>query len=246
MNLPGSELAQQGPPVAVRDPFWDWHDAALFLALVLPCLLLALVLSRGLFLLLPSPPGEAARAFTFQLLGYVFWFGALWLLLRTRYARPFWPSLGWRVPWKGFGWTLVLGPLLAFAVILLGLLLRTPAVDNPIERLMKDRQSALLVGLFAITLGPLAEELVFRGFFLPLAIRSAGLLGGILLTNVPFALLHGPQYRWTWQHLLLLFVASSAFCWTRLKTGSTAASTLVHGCYNSTFFAAMVLQGRNS
>lgn len=231
------------PPPPPREPFWDWHDAALFVALAVPCMLLSIALSRGVFLLFGPPPMDAIRLFTVQFLAYLLWFSALWLMLKTRYNRPFWRSLGWNVPWTGVAWTIVLGPAVAFAVAILGAALRTPLVDNPIQKMMNDRSGIVLVGFFATTLGPLAEELIFRGFLLPLVARTTGGLAAVAVTNLPFVLLHGPQYGWTWQHLMLLFLASSAFGFTRLRTGSTAASTLVHAGYNATFFSALLLQG---
>jgi membrane protease YdiL (CAAX protease family) len=113
-----------------------------------------------------------------------------------------------------------------------------------VARLLRDRWSILLVGTFAVTLGPLAEELIFRGFLQPLAVRSFGQWAGITLASAPFALLHGPQYAWNWQHMLLLFLASFVFGYTRHRTGSTAASTVVHATYNLTFFVGYLAQRR--
>jgi hypothetical protein len=231
------------PPETAREPFWDWHDAALFVGLAVPCTLLSMGLSHGAFWLFGRPAVDAIRLFTVQFLAYLLWFTALWLLLKIKYDRPFWRSLGWNVPWSGMAWTVVLGPAVAFTVAVLGVALKTPLVDNPIQKMMTDRSAVVLVGFFAATLGPLAEELIFRGFLLPLVARTTGGLLAVALTNLPFVLLHGPQYGWTWQHLMLLFLASSVFGLTKLKTGSTAASTLVHAGYNATFFSAMLLQG---
>ncbi len=235
-------FAQAGEPPQERNPFWDWHDALLFVALAVPCLLLSVALSRGFFLLFAQPPSETIRLFTAQFLAYGLWFTALWLMLRTRYGRPFWKSLGWLAPWPGVGWTFFWGRRSR-----LRWRFSRAAADagdrHPIQKMMSDRMSAFLVGFFATTLGPLAEELIFRGFFLPLAARQAGPWAAVLLTNLPFVLLHGPQYGWTWQHMLLLFFASSVFGYTRVRTGSTAAATLVHAGYNATFFSAMLLQG---
>ncbi|GIU74883.1 MAG: hypothetical protein KatS3mg004_1970 [Bryobacteraceae bacterium] len=227
-----------------EEPFWNWIDAALLAALALPCLALAIVLSQGFFLLLPRMPGEAVRALTMQFAAYGFWFGSLWLILRERYQAPFWSSLGWRFPWPNMMLTGVLGPALVIFIAVLGEVLHTPVIDNAVARLLRDRWSVLLVGSFAVTLGPLAEELIFRGFFQPLAVRTFGPWGGITLASLPFALLHGPQYAWNWQHMLLLFLASFVFGYTRHRTGSTAASTIVHATYNLTFFVGYLTQHR--
>jgi len=227
-----------------QEPFWNWTDALLLAALAIPCFSLALVLTHGFLLLLPRMPGEAARALAMQFAAYAFWFGALWLILRQRYHAPFWESLGWRFPWPNMLTTAVLGPALVIFVGVLGELLHTPVIDNAVARLLRDRWSVLLVGSFAVTLGPLAEELIFRGFFQPLAVRTFGVWLGITVASAPFALLHGPQYSWNWQHMLLLFLASFVFGYTRHRTGSTAASTIVHATYNLTFFVGYVAQRR--
>jgi uncharacterized protein len=229
-------------PQRDRDPFWTWGDAGLFLSLLLPSGLLALALTRGAFLLMKDPPGEGIRSLTFQFLGYGIWFGTLWLMLKFRYERPFWQSMAWNVPWPKMALTIFLGPILVFVVVVLGQVLKTPVIDSPIQRLFQSRWSLLLVGFFATTLGPLAEELVFRGFLQPLLIRTFGAFFGILLASAPFALLHGPQYSWSWQHIVLLFLASVVFGVTRFRTGSTAASTMVHATYNLTFFTGYLLQ----
>jgi membrane protease YdiL (CAAX protease family) len=66
---------------------------------------------------------------------------------------------------------------------------------------------------------------------------------GLLVTALPFSLLHGPQYNWSWQRLLVLTLASIAFGLIRHRTGSTAASSLTHAAYNLTFLAGMLMQG---
>ena len=142
-------------------------------------------------------------------------------------------------------WTLFAGPVLAVLVMVVGALMHTPEVDNPIQRLLVGRWPTLLVGLFATTFGPMAEELGFRGFLLPLMMRTFGTAGAVLLCSGLFVGLHGPQYAWSWQHLILLMIASTVFCLVRIRTGSTAASTLVHAAYNLTFFTGYLLQERD-
>jgi membrane protease YdiL (CAAX protease family) len=237
---PVFESVQRQP----RSPFWGWTDIGIFFLLAAPCLLAAALGGNALFHLLATPVPLAMKLMTIQFAGYGLWFGALWLLLRVRYGEPFWSSMGWTSPWPG-GWAVAaLGPALAAALALLGVALRTPVVDNPMLKLLQDRTSVLIIGFFAVTLGPLAEELIFRGFVQPVMVRTLGAAAGVALASAPFALLHGPQYGWSWQHVLLLFLASAAFGAVRLRTGSTAASTLMHAAYNLTFLAGYAIQKR--
>lgn len=224
-------------------PFWTWRDALLFGGMALPCFALATALAQGLFRLFPVEPA-APRLMTMQFAGFGLWFLALYAMLRVRYGQPFWASMGWRVPWPGMVLTALAGPALAVAVAVSGMLLKTPEIQSSIHLLMRDRWSALLIGVLAATLAPLFEELLFRGFLLPLLVRSTGAAAGVVLCSLPFTLLHGPQYHWTWQHMALLFLASSAFCVIRLRTGSTAAAALAHSTYNLTFFVVYVLSGK--
>lgn len=226
-------------------PPWSWTDAAVLAGLTVPCLLLAVAVSYGILLLVPGPQPDAVRAIAAQFGAYALWFGALWLVLKQRYSLPFWSSMAWRVPWPKMGLTIFFGPLLVLAVAVLGEVLRTPLIENAVQRLLRDRFSILLVGFFATTLGPLAEELIFRGFLQPLAMRTFGSWLGIVFASLPFALLHGPQYSWSWQHVLLLFLASFVFGLVRWRTDSTAASTLTHATYNLTFFTAFLLQRKD-
>jgi hypothetical protein len=225
-------------PAEQRRPFWGWSDIAIFAVLAAPCLLLAAFGVNALISLIHPTLPLAVKLMAIQFAGYGLWFGALWALLAVRYGEPFWPSMGWKAAWPGRWRTAVLGPGLAVTLALLGVALKTPIVDNPMLQLFQDRFSFLFIGFFAVTLGPLAEELIFRGFLQPVAVRTLGAVAGVTVASAPFALLHGPQYGWSWQHMLLLFLASSAFGIVRHRTGSTAASALMHAAYNLTFLVA--------
>jgi membrane protease YdiL (CAAX protease family) len=91
-------------------------------------------------------------------------------------------------------------------------------------------------------IGPFFEELVFRGFLQPLLERALGAVPAIVLAAIPFALLHGVQYQWSWQHLALIMLAGCAFGTARYLAGSTAAAALLHIGYNVTLFIGYLLQ----
>lgn len=230
-----------------RQPFWDWEDVAIFFGLGLPCLVASVLLSRGfLWAIGWQPASKAMVLLPTQFLGYGLWFVGLYVLLKVKYDQPFLPSLGWVRPRRGFWRSLFWGPMLAFGVAFLGLALRTPPIEMPFRDLLSDKYSIMMTGFFAVTLGPLAEELAFRGFLMPVLVRSIGKWGGIVAAALPFALLHGPQYSWSWRHLLLLAVAGVFFGWVRHSTGSTVTATMTHFTYNLTFFSAyLVQQGRH-
>ena len=72
--------------------------------------------------------------------------------------------------------------------------------------------------------------------------RSLGAVAGVIVTALPFAILHGPQYAWSWQHLLGVTLAGIVFGWIRLYTESTAAAAALHSSYNLTFLVLYLLQ----
>ncbi len=222
-----------------RYPFWGYLDLLVlfFLAFVL------LFAVSAVFLFVPwHPAAKAAPVIVSQFVFYLLWFLSVWALIKARYGRPFWRSLAWTQPAGGLAYSAGVGVAVAFLCLLLGAILRPPQIKTPLEQLLQDPVSIGLVGVFAITLGPLCEELAFRGLMLPLLMRTFGVVAGIAITAAPFALLHGFEYAWGWQQLVIIFFAGAAFGWHRYRTGSTAAATVMHAAYNSIFFAGLVAQ----
>jgi len=245
-EAPGPPLEHEAPPQepppetpAERYPFWGYRDVVMLAGIAF---LLLVFVGAITSIVYRSPKVNAFEAIvgTFALEGL--WFAALYVMIRVGYDRPFWRSLGWaRFPhgfWRCAGW----GVLVAILTISLGSVLPRPPVQTEMEELLRSRGSILLVGFFAITLGPLFEELAFRGFLMPLLVRSFGAVAGVALQAVPFALLHGHEYAWSWQQIILLFLAGAAFGWMRYKTGSTAASTFMHVGYNLVAFVGIFAQ----
>lgn len=232
-------------PVENRSPFWGFGDLAAWISLALPAFLGGGLLVHGLFVLLGiKAPGRALELLLAQFLGFGIWFAALLGIFRLRYGEPFWPSLGWVVRPGTLARSLQFGILLSFGIGALGVLLRTPDVPTPMKEFLNEPLALAMVSVLAVTIGPLAEELAFRGFVQPLLVRTLGPVPGIVLTALPFALLHGQQHSWLWQPIVLIGVAGSAFGWVRHRTGSTAASTVMHAAYNFMFVIAYHLQQR--
>ena len=77
---------------------------------------------------------------------------------------------------------------------------------------MKCRgETLVLQEISPLGLAPVFEELVFRGFLFPLVAEYAGPWAAILLTAIPFALLHGAQYSWAWQQIIIIGIAGFVF-----------------------------------
>jgi membrane protease YdiL (CAAX protease family) len=250
MNVPGDLPPEPepapAPTPAEKFPFWGYQDVFLFAAMALPLLLVSFLLVNGVFLVAHvSPRARIVQLLAAQFLFYLLWFLFLWGWLRLRYGRPFWRSLAFVVPrqglWPSLGW----GVALAAGVVAAGALLHPPEVELPLMQMLNSQLAIFLVGTFAVTLGPLFEELAFRGFLQPLLVNSLTVAPGIAITAALFASLHGPEYAWSWKHLLLVTLAGAGFGWMRHRTGSTATAAVMHAAYNMMFFVGMVL-GKNT
>jgi len=227
-----------GLPPGEQYPFWTYEDLALFVGAVLPSFALAALIVK-----LSRLSGDAAAGLLlYQSLTYALLLGVLYMLIAGRYHQPFWRSLGWIGGFNGAWICVMAGPFLAFMTVALGLILREPAVSSPLQNLITDRLSLVVVMLFATVLGPVWEELLFRGFLFPLIAKSLGPWAGIVLTAAPFAALHGPQLHWTWQPVFIIGLVGIVFGYTRYRTGSTAASAIVHVSYNVTVAVAFLIQ----
>ena len=233
------------PQVSSRGwPFWTYQDLAIFISLAFPSLVVSVVAVRALAGFWHI--GKAFEALLAQLIWYALVFTALYLLLHLRYRQPFWRSLGWVAPFRGVNLSFLAGPFLAIGIGYIGYVIRTPEIQMPFQQMLEDRPTIVLFSIFAVVLGPLCEELAFRGFLMPLLIRSLGAIAGIVLTGLLFGGLHAVEYQWSWRHILLISAAGAVFGWVRYRTGSTAASTFMHSSYNLTQLVAFLSQSKAS
>ena len=220
-----------------RDPFWSYTDVFMFAGMMLPCFLIA-------FVIFPRLAGFNPVAHPWQLVPeqsvfYALLGGILAALFRLQYDRPLWRSLGWIAHRFSLAWTLIAGVLTAILVSMVGTLIKVPITENPMTKLLKDTGSVIPLAIFGITIGPLFEELVFRGFLQPLLARTLGVAGGILAANIPFGILHYWEYGKSWRHVVVISLAGAAFGLMRHVSGSTRASTFMHAAYNALFFVAL-------
>ena len=239
------DLAAPAPPEPITPapkwPFWDYFDLLFLTSLFLPSLFVAALLVKAVFWFISGRPLQGLIA---QLIAYALIFGALYAILHLRYHQPFWRSLGWKVEPRTAIACLFAGPPLALAIGWLGFILRAPELETPFQEMTQDRVTLFVFAVFVVIIGPLCEELAFRGFLMPLLMRSCGNSAGIILTSLLFGSLHGPEYSWSWRHMLLVATAGCVFGWVRFRTGSTAAAVFMHSTYNMMQLAAFLIQTR--
>jgi membrane protease YdiL (CAAX protease family) len=180
-------------------------------------------------------------ALPLQLVLYILLFVALWMIIRVKYDRPIWRSLGWTASRIPFWQALIGGAILSILVGLLGAAMRTPQIKSPFERFLHSPLWIAMFGLFAILLGPFFEELVFRGFIKPLLSRDLGNVAGILITAAVFGLLHAPEYSGSWQYVILIVFAGACFGYARFWGRSLIPAIVMHSGFNTVFFIAALV-----
>jgi membrane protease YdiL (CAAX protease family) len=166
----------------------------------------------------------------------------MFLLLEGKYHTRFWQGIRWN--WPGVAGLSVVGVgVLMLGFDALGRFLPMPKT-TPFDQFFERPMDAYLTVAFAITLGPLMEELFFRGFLYPVIARRMGALWGIVLTALPFGLMHYAQYR-SWSAVLIIVLVGVVLTTVRAVTKSVASSFLAHVGYNATLMvlAAVATDG---
>lgn len=165
----------------------------------------------------------------------------LWL------ARRQWPALwplsappgfGFALPAQGgyYAIALALGLVLPF---LGGLLTQWFARGHEVSQDIKSLGAAASLGLriplalLVTTLGPLVEELLFRGVLLSASLRYAPAWVGMFITAALFACVHLPDLGFLWYALPNLLLLGVTLAWLRLRSGSIWPAVLAHGVNNA-------------
>jgi len=233
------------PPIilAERDrPFWGFAELFVIAALFIPAVLAGGFAVQAASGYLHIDPKLGLPLLIAEFIGYGIVFIALRVLF-ARYDRPLLESLGWiPQPFRPLHLA-VLGLVLALVVVLLGNLLGFPNVETPFDKLLNDALSRFAIALFGITLGPVIEELLFRGFLQPVLVDSFGVLPGILATSVVFGGMHLMQNAFIWQSGVLITVVGFVLGVVRHVSGSTRASAITHISYNALPFLVLLVSG---
>ena len=229
--------------LAERDqPFWGFAEIMLVAALFLPAFWLG---SIGVQKTLGYSSSTQLNGFglvTAEFIGYALILLVLKILF-SRHGRPLFESLGWVASPLSVVSMIAVGFSLALLVVILGNLLQIPNTETPFDKLLEDPVSRVVMAVFGVSLGPVVEELLFRGFLQPVLTDSFGALPGIFATSVLFGAMHLGQNAYIWQSGVLITVVGFVLGVIRHVSGSTRASTITHISYNSLPFLAVMLSG---
>ena len=225
-------------PPPVENPIWTGWDVFLIAVLTLALSLFIVPILIVLAAQVVAYPHESwmdvarkpALALLSELLSYIVVAVYMIMLVEGKYHQCFWPAIRWN--WGSVRWWMLGVGMLTVLIDVLGRFLPMPKT-SPFDEFFSRPRDAYLIAIFAVTVGPLMEELFFRGFFYPVLARKTSVAWAVVLTAVPFGLLHYVQYR-SWGAVLLITLVGVVLGTVRAMTKSVAASFLVHIGYNGT------------
>jgi hypothetical protein len=246
--------------------------AALFFALTIFCILIAIVVVMVPVMVLhpnikSNTTAVAQIGSLAQLLGYGLTFAV---------AFPVFPMLWKQSFLDGIHWTWRAVQLRWWKLILFGFALCIFAqsaeyfVKEPKQidllKLLTTPLAAWITAISGALIAPVVEEIGFRGFLLPALAtaydwlclertpaardrwqRTTGhtqsaLILATILSSIAFAALHGFQLHWAAGPVVILFFVAMVLSAVRIRFHSVAASALVHVAYNSLLFVEMFIK----
>jgi uncharacterized protein len=171
------------------------------------------------------------------------WFAVVALFLldytKWKFHQTLWEAIRW--DWPRSRWPVMVGIGLLTLIALQGLERLLPLPKNsPFDQFFDRPLDAYAFAFLAIAFAPFMEELFFRGFLYPVLARRLGVSAGVLLTALPFALIHEPEYK-AWGPVLIIFLVGVVLTLVRAKMKSVGASFIVHSVYNGVPVVAAII-----
>jgi uncharacterized protein len=215
---------------------------------------------------------DAQHSMTYAIGTMVVWYGIAFApsapIFSSLWRRKFSAGIQWHVAYLRRLWPVLMGT--GFACFVLAVSARSflhIPEKSPIAGMLTSPAAAWIMFAFGVSIAPLCEEIIFRGFLLPafatawdwLGEKFAGrvrlplaenghprwsvpaMVAGSILASAIFALFHAGQIGNAIGPILLIFGVSLVLCTVRLLSRSVAASVLTHATYNFSLFASMAI-----
>lgn len=248
-----------GPPLQPISPpeptLWRLRDLGFFLAFVAAALLVANFLTLVGYAVFRPLMGWHARPqdldvnpfflIVNQSIIYGLILGYIYFLVVVSYRLRFWSGLNWRPPTSRQVIGFVLGGVVLGIAIAHAPRLLPDREDFPLEQLFSSPRAAYAVGVFAVLVAPVIEELIFRGVLFAFFDHLVGSRFAIAMTALLFAGLHVPEYWGAWNHVLLIGVVAVTLSLARGLSGSLAPSVTLHLSYNLSLMVALFFASKH-
>lgn len=161
-------------------------------------------------------------------------------------SRRCWPTLWSQAQPPGLGLTPPRRALFYPAAVLCGLALpiigswltQWLAQGHEVTQDIKQLGGATALGLriplvlVVVSVGPLVEELLFRGLLLSALLRRMHAGWAVAISSLLFACVHLPDLGYLWYAVPNLALLAAVLAWLRLRSGSLWPAVLAHGVNN--------------
>lgn len=161
-------------------------------------------------------------------------------------VRRLWPAAWSHGAPPGLGLTRPGHPAFYVAAVVLGLTLpitggwltRWLAHGHEVTQDVKQIGGAaslalrLPMALVVVSLGPLVEELLFRGALLSALLRRMHTGWAVAISSLLFACVHLPDLGFLWYAVPNLALLAAVLAWLRLRSGSLWPAVVAHGVNN--------------
>jgi membrane protease YdiL (CAAX protease family) len=253
---PPESLAIARPRKTDENPPWSGWDVILIVLVTFGTLVISLLLVTAATRSIGFPHTPFMQVMNFplvafgsQMLAYVLTLGFMFTIVSLNTSAGFATAVRWNWP---RAWILYVLLGVAFC-ILLQLLANALPMPHKIEVdiFFQTPLRAWILSICGMSLVPLFEEMVFRGFLYPVLARRMGLILAVIFTAVPFVMIHVPQledpkmpFAKSWGAILVISIIGFALTIVRAVRKSVAAGVLMHMAYNgSTSVLAMISTG---
>ena len=192
----------------------------------------------------PDVDSNVALGVAVVTLAFEIWLGAVVLILATNRNLSL-PQLGFLLPHGRAGWWFVWAPLGAYGIVIAyGLIIAVleAVTGADLQRLVEGNPLPeseaytdlvwVVLGLSVVAAAPLGEELFFRALLFRAFASKWGVVAGIVLSGLLFALVHFEV------SVVAPFWAIGAwFAWAYYRSGSLWTTIAAHAIFNGISFA---------
>jgi len=165
--------------------------------------------------------------------GHVAIFILLFAVIRISYRTPFFEGIRWSGKENMLKTAVAVGIATAVLNGALSFIFPPPeTAEVPMLEMISTWTDLAVFSVFAITIAPFVEELLFRGWIYPAFEKKLGVVWAVLITSALFAAPHLLQLGDYKLGAVLVGLMGAAACILRAVTGGVRAPYLCHVSYN--------------
>jgi membrane protease YdiL (CAAX protease family) len=167
--------------------------------------------------------------------------GFIFFLIKILHRQPILPTLRWEVRERIPLLSLLFGGVfLALSAVIFSRVF-PPPTDTVFDKFLTSTPSLVLLVIFGGIVGPLLEEIIFRGFIYTLLADIYSSSVAVPITSVLFAMMHVGQLRGNLPAVVWILGVGAVLTVIRNRSRSLIPSVIVHTTYNAMIFGISAL-----